>query len=239
MVERVNPALPISQQCRLLALPRSSVYRKPAELSAEDLAIMALIDRQYLARPYYGSRRMAAWLATQGHCVNRKRVQRLMRLLGLAATALVAYGVWSTGPAGAAVADDDFSTGGRHHPSFPPRQNQDFRTAVRRWRNNHLARGCEGANAGPAKPVGKHVVLGLPERLLGVGLPLTILLGFVFAAIVFPSLGILEMALLAAILAPTDAALGKPVVTNPGWRSAPRSRATSSGWSSKKSGSEP
>src|SRR5215472_1054629 len=85
MVERVNSALPISQQCRLLALPRSSVYRKPAEVSAEDLAIMALIDRHYLARPYYGSRRMAAWLATQGHHVNRKRVQRLMRLLGLAA----------------------------------------------------------------------------------------------------------------------------------------------------------
>ena len=85
MVERVNPALPISQQCRLLALPRSSVYRKPAEVSAEDLAIMALIDRQYLVRPYYGSRRMAAWLATQGHAVNRKRVQRLMRLMGLVA----------------------------------------------------------------------------------------------------------------------------------------------------------
>ena len=46
---------------------------------------MALIDRQYLARPYYGSRRMAAWLATQGHVVNRKRVQRLMRLMGLVA----------------------------------------------------------------------------------------------------------------------------------------------------------
>ena len=46
---------------------------------------MALIDRHYLVRPYYGSRRMAAWLATQGHHVNRKRVQRLMRLLGLAA----------------------------------------------------------------------------------------------------------------------------------------------------------
>ena len=85
MVERVNSALAISQQCRLLALPRSSVYRKPAQVSAEDLAIMALIDRHYLARPYYGSRRMAAWLATQGHRVNRKRVQRLMRLLGLAA----------------------------------------------------------------------------------------------------------------------------------------------------------
>ena len=85
MVERAKPALPISQQCRLLALPRSSVYRKPAEVSAGDLAVMPLIDRQYLVRPYYGSRRMAAWLATQGHAVNRKRVRRLMRLLGVAA----------------------------------------------------------------------------------------------------------------------------------------------------------
>src|SRR5215469_10863678 len=78
MVERVNPVLPISQQCRLLAVSPSSLYHRPAELSAGDLAIMALIDRQYLAQPYYGSRRMAAWLATQGHVVNRKRAQRLM-----------------------------------------------------------------------------------------------------------------------------------------------------------------
>jgi putative transposase len=85
MIERENPALPIAQQCRRLALPRSAVYRKPVEVSAEDLAIMGLIDRQYLARPYYGSRRMAAWLATQGHIVNRKRVQRLMRVLALVA----------------------------------------------------------------------------------------------------------------------------------------------------------
>ncbi|TMJ71952.1 MAG: IS3 family transposase, partial [Alphaproteobacteria bacterium] len=85
LVEREDPALPVSQQCRLLAVSRSSVYRRPAEVSEEDRAIMALIDRQYLARPYYGSRRMAAWLATQGHPVNRKRVQRLMRLMGLVA----------------------------------------------------------------------------------------------------------------------------------------------------------
>ena len=84
LVERENPALPVSQQCRLLAVSRSSVYRRPAEVSEEDRVIMALIDRQYLARPYYGSRRMAAWLATQGHLVNRKRVQ-LMRLIGLVA----------------------------------------------------------------------------------------------------------------------------------------------------------
>jgi NhaP-type Na+/H+ or K+/H+ antiporter len=57
--------------------------------------------------------------------------------------------------------------------------------------------------------------LGLPERLLLIGLPLTIVLGFFLAAIVFPWLDTLEMALLAALLAPTDAALGKPVVTNP------------------------
>src|SRR5439155_22320833 len=88
MVERMNPALPIFQQCRLLALPRSSVYRKLAEVGAADLAIMALIDRHYLARPYYGSRPMAALLATQGHPVNRKRVQRRMRPLGLAAIIL-------------------------------------------------------------------------------------------------------------------------------------------------------
>ena len=85
LVEREDPALPVSRQCRLLAVSRASVYRQPAAVSDKDLAIMALIDRQYLARPYYGSRRMAAWLATQGHPVNRKRVQRLMRLIGLVA----------------------------------------------------------------------------------------------------------------------------------------------------------
>jgi len=85
LVEREDAALPVSQQCRLLAVSRSSVYRPPAEVGEVDRAIMALIDRQYLARPYYGSRRMAAWLATQGHVVNRKRVRRLMRLIGLVA----------------------------------------------------------------------------------------------------------------------------------------------------------
>jgi putative transposase len=85
LVERADPALPLTQQCRLLAVSRASVYRRPAEVSDADRAIMALIDRQYLARPYYGSRRMAAWLATQGQRVNRKRVRRLIRLLGLVA----------------------------------------------------------------------------------------------------------------------------------------------------------
>ena len=85
LVERTDPTLPVSQQCRLVAVSRSSVYRRPAEVTEEERTIMALIDRHYLARPYYGSRRMAAWLATQGHLVNRERVQRLMRLMGLVA----------------------------------------------------------------------------------------------------------------------------------------------------------
>jgi putative transposase len=85
LVDRHDPALPVTRQCGLMTVSRSSVYRPPAPVSDEDLAIMALIDRQYLARPYYGSRRMAAWLATQGYVVNRKRVQRLMRLAGLVA----------------------------------------------------------------------------------------------------------------------------------------------------------
>jgi putative transposase len=69
----------------LLAVSRSSVYCQPAAVSEVDRAIMALIDRQYLTRPYYGSRRMAAWRATEGHLVNRKRVRRLMRLMRLVA----------------------------------------------------------------------------------------------------------------------------------------------------------
>jgi len=85
LVEREAPALPVSRQCRLLAVSRASVYRRPAEITEEDCTIVALIDRQYLARPYYGSRQMAAWLATQGHVANRKRVRRLMRLAGLVA----------------------------------------------------------------------------------------------------------------------------------------------------------
>jgi putative transposase len=65
LVERENPTLPVSQQCRLLAVSRSSIYCQGTAVSEQDRTIMALIDRQYLARPYYGSRRMAAWLATQ------------------------------------------------------------------------------------------------------------------------------------------------------------------------------
>jgi putative transposase len=76
-----HPTLSVSRQCQLLDVSRASVYRRPAPVSADDLRLMELIDRQYLA--FYGSRRMVAWLATQGHPVNRKRVQRLMGLVAI------------------------------------------------------------------------------------------------------------------------------------------------------------
>jgi len=77
--------LSVSQQCALLGLSRSSYYYEPATESAANLALMALIDREYTAHPFRGSRGMTAWLRGEGHAVNRKRVQRLMRLMGLEA----------------------------------------------------------------------------------------------------------------------------------------------------------
>jgi len=75
----------VRRQCELLGLNRSTWYYELAPESAANLALMRLIDEQYLRRPYYGSRRMTVWLNNEGHEVNRKRVQRLMRLMRLEA----------------------------------------------------------------------------------------------------------------------------------------------------------
>jgi len=69
----------------LLGVARSSVYYEAAPVSGEDLELMRLIDRQYLETPFYGSRRMVVALDRMGHSIDRKRVQRLMRTMGLAA----------------------------------------------------------------------------------------------------------------------------------------------------------
>ncbi len=69
----------------MLGLSRSSLYYEPGGEAAEDLRLMRRIDEQYTARPFYGSRRMTVWLNEQGEGVNRKRVQRLMRVMGLEA----------------------------------------------------------------------------------------------------------------------------------------------------------
>lgn len=84
MVDRTDP-LSIARQCELLALPRSTFYHVPAPVREEELELMKLIDRCHLEHPYYGSRRIRDWLEDEGHQVNRKRILRLMRTMGLAA----------------------------------------------------------------------------------------------------------------------------------------------------------
>ena len=85
LVEPSDPVLSIVAQCRLLKLARSTLYYQPTPVSAEDLAVMRRIDEVYLASPFYGSRRMTAVLRREGWLVNRKRVQRLMRVMALEA----------------------------------------------------------------------------------------------------------------------------------------------------------
>ena len=85
MVDREHPVLSTLRQCALMGISRSSVYYRPRAPSQKDLALMKQIDQQYLATPFYGSRRMKVWLDRQGHRVNRKRIQRLMRAMGLQA----------------------------------------------------------------------------------------------------------------------------------------------------------
>lgn len=85
MIDRGHPRLSVSRQCKLVGVSRSSVYYHPVKASLEDLDLMALIDQQYMDTPFYGSRRLGAWLNTRGHNVNRKRVQMLMRRMGLEA----------------------------------------------------------------------------------------------------------------------------------------------------------
>ena len=85
MINFQDPKVSVSRQCRLLDLNRSSVYYKPVEMAPQDLLLMRLIDEQYLKTPFYGSRSMTLHLQRLGYRVNRKRIQRLMRLMGLEA----------------------------------------------------------------------------------------------------------------------------------------------------------
>ena len=75
------------RQCELLGVNRSSLYYEPVEPDAEELALMRRMDELHLKHPFFGSRMMTRTLKAKGVLVNRKRVQRLMRLMGLESTA--------------------------------------------------------------------------------------------------------------------------------------------------------
>lgn len=84
-IEPNHPSLSIRHQCELLQLNRATFYRQPGSESAANLALMRRIDEQFLQTPFYGSRRMAEVLGTPRSPINRKHMQRLMRLMGLEA----------------------------------------------------------------------------------------------------------------------------------------------------------
>lgn len=85
MVEPANANVSIVQQCQLLSISRSGWYYEGKGESPLNLSLMRMIDEQFLMTPYYGSRQMARHLKRIGYCVSRKRVRRLMRLMGLEA----------------------------------------------------------------------------------------------------------------------------------------------------------
>ena len=84
-IESGDPRLSVAEQCAIVGLPRSTYYHAGVGESKENLALMRVIDAQYLETPFFGSRGMTEWLKRQGYAVNRKRVRRLMRLMDLEA----------------------------------------------------------------------------------------------------------------------------------------------------------
>jgi putative transposase len=85
LVEPGHPRISLRRQCVLLGLARWSLYYQPVRDRAENLQLMRLLDEQYTATPFYGVRRMTAWLRSLGYAVNPKRVRRLLRQMGLEA----------------------------------------------------------------------------------------------------------------------------------------------------------
>jgi putative transposase len=85
MIARPHPEFSIIEQCALLKVPRSTLYYKPEPVSDEELKLMRRIDEIYTKWPFYGSRRLVEELRGEGHVVNRERVTRLMRLMGIEA----------------------------------------------------------------------------------------------------------------------------------------------------------
>jgi putative transposase len=85
LVDLDDQVVPVVAQCKLLKVARSSLYYRPAPVSANDLAVMRLMDELHLAWPFYGSCRMTAVLRRAGWPVNRKRIKRLMRNMALEA----------------------------------------------------------------------------------------------------------------------------------------------------------
>ncbi len=84
-MDRSHAEISVRRQCDLLGVNRAGLYYERMGESEENLKLMRLLDEQYTRTPFYGSRKMTEWLATKGYIVNRKRVSRLMELMGIEA----------------------------------------------------------------------------------------------------------------------------------------------------------
>ncbi len=85
MTEPKHPQLSLTRQCALVGVSRSAYYHQPQPIDEKELTLMGLIDEQYTHTPFYGSRGMVRQLRRLGHMLNRKRVRKLMRRMGLEA----------------------------------------------------------------------------------------------------------------------------------------------------------
>jgi putative transposase len=82
MIDKQNSSLSVAGQCRILQVHRSGLYYQPCSESQENMDIMRLLDEQYYKTPFYGVRKLTVWLKGMGYTINRKRVKRLMDLMG-------------------------------------------------------------------------------------------------------------------------------------------------------------
>jgi putative transposase len=85
LIEWNSQEISVSRQCELLLLSKGALYYDPVKMDQYSVSIMEFIDRQYMKTPFFGSRKMSVELRKSGYTVNRKRVQRLMRLMGISA----------------------------------------------------------------------------------------------------------------------------------------------------------
>ena len=85
VIERDHQQIPVVRQCELLGLTRSSLYYSSCRDTRYNKQLMRMLDEQYLKAPCYGVDKMTQWLRRQGHCVNPKRIRRLLRQMGLEA----------------------------------------------------------------------------------------------------------------------------------------------------------
>ena len=108
-LDRDHPLLSVRRQCAMLGIARSGVYRLPRPANDDDLKLLRRIDELFIRWPFLGSRRMTAMLRAEGEAINRKRVQRLMRRMGIAAL-------------GAEAADHKAGPGAHDLPVFAARR---------------------------------------------------------------------------------------------------------------------